>query len=98
MPVSLHKWLIAPFGTGFLQVRKEYIARIRPLLTGEPMTFASSRRSAPLRRRHGSPRRVSRPQFEYSGIRVTPNIYMQLEEVDTFATAMEDILKNGITG
>ena len=33
---------------------------------------------------------------EYQGIRVTPNIYMTLEEMDTFATAMEDLLKNGL--
>jgi selenocysteine lyase/cysteine desulfurase len=28
---------------------------------------------------------------EYSGIRVTPNVYTTLEEVDTFAEAMERI-------
>ena len=33
---------------------------------------------------------------EYEGLRVTPNVYTTLEEVDTFATAMEDIVKNGI--
>jgi isopenicillin-N epimerase len=32
---------------------------------------------------------------DYQGIRVTPNIYTTLEEIDTFAAAMEDLLKNG---
>jgi selenocysteine lyase/cysteine desulfurase len=34
---------------------------------------------------------------DYQGIRVTPNIYTTLEEIDTFATAMEDLLKNGVS-
>jgi selenocysteine lyase/cysteine desulfurase len=33
---------------------------------------------------------------DYQGIRVTPNIYTTLEEIDTFTTAMEDLLKNGL--
>jgi selenocysteine lyase/cysteine desulfurase len=33
---------------------------------------------------------------DYEGIRVTPNIYTTLEEIDTFSTAMEDLLKNGL--
>ncbi len=33
---------------------------------------------------------------DYEGIRVTPNIYTTLEEIDTFAMAMEDLLKNGV--
>jgi selenocysteine lyase/cysteine desulfurase len=33
---------------------------------------------------------------DYQGIRVTPNIYTTLEEIDTFSTAMEDLLKNGL--
>jgi isopenicillin-N epimerase len=32
----------------------------------------------------------------YQGVRVTPNIYSTVEEMDTFATAMEDLLKNGV--
>jgi isopenicillin-N epimerase len=32
---------------------------------------------------------------DYQGIRVTPNIYTTLEEIDTFSAAMEDLLKNG---
>ena len=31
---------------------------------------------------------------EYQGLRVTPNIYTTLEEIDTFSTAIEDLLKN----
>ncbi len=31
---------------------------------------------------------------DYQGIRVTPNIYTTLEEIDTFTMAMEDLLKN----
>jgi selenocysteine lyase/cysteine desulfurase len=34
------------------------------------------------------------PQFPYSGLRVTPNVYTTLEEVDTFAAAIEDLLRN----
>ena len=37
---------------------------------------------------------INRP--EYNGIRVTPNIYTPLEEIDTFTAAMEDLLKNGL--
>jgi isopenicillin-N epimerase len=32
---------------------------------------------------------------DYQGLRVTPNVYTTLEEVDTFAMAIEDLLKNG---
>jgi isopenicillin-N epimerase len=34
--------------------------------------------------------------YDYQGLRVTPNIYTTLEEIDTFVAAMEDALKNGI--
>jgi isopenicillin-N epimerase len=33
---------------------------------------------------------------EYQGLRVTPNIYSTLEEIDTFGDAIEDLLKNGV--
>jgi len=33
---------------------------------------------------------------EYQGLRVTPNVYTTLEEIDTFVMAIEDLLKNGI--
>lgn len=32
---------------------------------------------------------------EYSGLRITPNVYPTLEEIDTFAETMERILKAG---
>ena len=31
---------------------------------------------------------------DYQGLRVTPNIYTTLEELDTFAAAIKDLLKN----
>jgi len=34
--------------------------------------------------------------FDYSGLRVTPNVYTTLEEVDTFAQAMLDVAKDGL--
>lgn len=34
---------------------------------------------------------------DYQGIRVTPNIYTTLEEIDSFTAAMEQLLKNGTT-
>jgi isopenicillin-N epimerase len=32
---------------------------------------------------------------DYQGLRVTPNVYTTLDEVDTFAMAIGDLLKNG---
>ena len=32
---------------------------------------------------------------EYQGIRITPNVYTTLEEVDTFAEAMREVAKRG---
>jgi selenocysteine lyase/cysteine desulfurase len=34
--------------------------------------------------------------FDYSGLRVTPNVYTTLEEIDTFAQAMLNVAKNGL--
>jgi isopenicillin-N epimerase len=34
--------------------------------------------------------------FDYQAIRVSPNVYTTLEEVDTFVVAMEDALKGGV--
>ena len=33
---------------------------------------------------------------EYEGLRVTPNVYTTLEEIDTFAEAMEEIASKGV--
>ena len=34
--------------------------------------------------------------FDYQTMRVSPNIYTTLEEIDSFVMAMEDALKNGV--
>jgi len=36
------------------------------------------------------------PKLSYRGLRVTPNIYTPLEEIDTFVEAMQNVLKNGL--
>jgi selenocysteine lyase/cysteine desulfurase len=36
------------------------------------------------------------PRFSYRALRITPNIYTPLQEIDTFVQAMQDIAKNGI--
>ena len=170
---SLHKWLLAPIGTGFLYVRREHIAALWPLTPAnetrkndirkfeeigthpaanhnaiaEALAFhegiGSERKAARLRylrdrwatrledagahpaaheprsgavlrdrhradhgcsdaRRSSSRlwdrwRIIATPivHAEYEGIRVTPNVYTTLEEVDTFAAAMEEIVKKG---
>jgi len=166
---SLHKWLLAPHGTGLLYVRRSKIAKLWPLMPapasmagdirkfeeigthpaanhnaiGEAMTFHHSigveRKAARLRylRERWSRRLARHPKVtiltspdpaqscglgmlsvkgadagrltaelwdkhgilvtpissdEYSGLRITPNIYSTLEEIDTFSTAMEKIL------
>ena len=33
---------------------------------------------------------------EYEGLRVTPNVYTTLAEIDTFVEAMQDAAKNGV--
>jgi len=33
---------------------------------------------------------------EYDGLRITPNVYTTLEEIDAFATVMENVAKKGI--
>jgi len=34
--------------------------------------------------------------FDYQALRISPNIYTTLEEIDTFVTAMEDAMKSGV--
>ena len=170
---SLHKWLLAPIGTGFLYVRRDEIPSLWPLTpapeskTGdirkfeeigthpaanhnaiaEALTFHEgigvARKAARLRylrdrwatrlaghrriRIHtslqpghscaigtvqiaGAPapkvverlwagwRIVATPivHAEYEGARITPNIYTTVEEIDTFAAAMEEIAEKGL--
>ncbi len=33
---------------------------------------------------------------EYSGLRITPNVYTTLEEIDTFSEAMENVIRKGL--
>jgi len=177
--VSLHKWLLAPIGNGFLYVRRESIPKFWPMqatperqandirkfeqigtyptairaAVGEALAFhqaiGAERKAARLRyltlrwanALKGDPRvkilsslepgqtwglamvgidgvdsralaqfmmdryrivinavvggQPPAQVFDYSGLRVTPNIYTTLEEVDTFSAAMEEIVKNG---
>ena len=172
---SLHKWLLAPIGTGFLYVRRELIPEIWPLMAApssmddnirkfeeigthpaanhnaiaEALEFhraiGAERKAARLRylRDRWMRRLADRPRVrlftsfdpaqscglanvgidgidpgaltEYmwatrriivtpithpdcTGIRVTPNVYTTVREVDLFAEAMEQVLEKGIQG
>jgi selenocysteine lyase/cysteine desulfurase len=169
---SLHKWLLAPIGTGFLYVRRENIAGLWPLTPAvadkqgdirkfeeigthpaanhnaiaEALAFHQGigieRKAARLRylrdrwakrlaanakiRIHtnlqpahscaigtvqvlGTPtpkvverlwarwRIIATPIVhpEYEGVRVTPNVYTTLDEIDTFAAAVEELAAKG---
>jgi Selenocysteine lyase len=171
---SLHKWLLAPVGTGFLYVRRENIEKTWPLTPAnanltksikkfeevgthpaanhnaiaEALAFHQAigveRRAA--RMRYLSDRWITRLEkqprvkilssrlpnqswglqnvslegitatkayeylwskhriitaaithAEYQGLRITPNIYTTLQEVDMFGDAVEDLLKSGTT-
>jgi selenocysteine lyase/cysteine desulfurase len=171
---SLHKWLLAPHGTGFLYVRRDRIKDIWPLMAAPPemdtnirkfeeigthpaanhnaiaeaLAFhegiGAERKAARLRylrdrwmrplenrpriRLHTSfdpamscglanvgiegiepaalsdhmwkTRRIFVTPINHAdctGIRVTPNVYTRLEEIDLFVQAMEDVLKNGVS-
>jgi selenocysteine lyase/cysteine desulfurase len=170
---SLHKWLLAPHGTGFLYCRRENIEKVWPLMAApesmngnirkfeeigthpaanhnaiaEALTFhqgiGSERKAARLRylrdrwmkRLDGQPgvklytsydpamscglanvglegvepgALTSHLWSKYriivtpighpacTGIRVTPNVYTTLEEVDRFAEAMEGVIERGL--
>ena len=168
---SLHKWLLAPIGTGFLYVRRELIPALWPLTPAaesksgdirkfeeigthpaanhnaiaEALTFhegiGAERKAARLRylRDRWATRLAAHPKIrihtnldpahscaigtvqvegvktpsvvdalwtkwrilatpivhsEYEGVRVTPNVYTTIEEVDTFSAAMEQAAGN----
>lgn len=170
---SLHKWVLAPIGTGMLYVRKNKIPKIWPMMAAPPDmdanirkfeeigTHPASQRNAVtealnfhdsigperkaerfryLRRRWSDPLRqlpgvkilnsddpeqscaigfisianidahklqqhlfnkyriwtvaVTTPG-EYDGLRITPNVYTTLEEIDTFTEVMTKIIKEG---
>lgn len=170
---SLHKWLLAPHGTGFLYVRRSKIEALWPLMAApaemkanirkfeeigthpaanhnaiaEALTFhegiGPERKAARLRylrdrwmkRLEGQPRvklytsydpaqscglatvgieglepaKIAAYLWEKKriivtaighpacpGLRVTPNVYTTLQEVDTFAEAMEAVIRNGL--
>ncbi len=170
---SLHKWLLAPHGTGFLYVKRDKIEKLWPLMAapesmnanirkfeeigthpaanhnaiGEALTFhngiGAERKAARLRylrdrwmrRLEGQPGVVLHTSFDPEmscglanvgiaginpgdlnahlwntqkiivtpigheacpGIRVTPNVYTTLDEIDRFAEAMEDVIQHGI--
>jgi selenocysteine lyase/cysteine desulfurase len=170
---SLHKWLLAPIGTGFLYVRRENIAGLWPLqpaaesqkdnirkfeeigthpaanhnAIAEALSFhegiGAERKAARLRylRDRWATRLARNPRIrlhtsldpaqscaianvqitgvptgkvvtrlwdrwriiatpivhaEFEGVRVTPNVYTTLEEIDTFTAAMEEIATKGV--
>jgi selenocysteine lyase/cysteine desulfurase len=170
---SLHKWLLAPIGTGFLYVRRELIASTWPLTPAaesktkdirkfeeigthpaanhnaiaEAIAFNDGigidRKLARLRylRDRWATRVRQNPRIkihtdlaegrsgaiatvqivgiptgkvveqlwsrwriiatpivhpEYEGVRVTPNVYTTIEEIDTFAGAMEQLADKGV--
>jgi selenocysteine lyase/cysteine desulfurase len=170
---SLHKWLLAPHGTGFLYVRKAKIDKIWPLMAAPPEMNGNIRKfeeigTHPAANHNaiaealsfhegiGAERKAARLRFlrerwmtrvesiprvkiftsrdpamscaigtvgveglepgamaehlwkkqriivtpivhpEYKGLRVTPNVYTTLEEVDTFGGALEVLARKGI--
>jgi isopenicillin-N epimerase len=170
---SLHKWLLAPHGTGFLYVRRSKIPKVWPLMAApdkvdadvrkfeeigthpaanhnaiaEALVFHNGigveRRAARMRylrdrwmrRLSGQPRvriftsfdpvqscgigtvqvegvdtrRLAEHLFdrrriivvpiiheEFEGLRVTPNIYNTIDEVDRFAEEMESVIERGL--
>jgi selenocysteine lyase/cysteine desulfurase len=170
---SLHKWILAPIGTGFLYVRKAKIPKIWPLMAApesmndnirkfeEIGTHPASQRNAITEALNfhdsiGGERKAARFRYlrkrwssrlgefagvkilnsedpeqscgigfisidgfdavklsahlweknriwttpivtegEYQGLRITPNVYTTLEEIDTFTEVMEKLIRAG---
>ena len=171
---SLHKWVLAPIGTGALYVRKSKIEKIWPLMAAPPAMAGNIRKfeeigTHPASQRNsitealafhdsiGPERKAERFRYlrhrwsnvlrelpgvkilnsedpeqscaigfisvanidcgklqeylwnkqriwtvairtpgEYEGLRITPNVYTTLEEVDTFTAVMTKVIKNGL--
>jgi selenocysteine lyase/cysteine desulfurase len=171
---SLHKWLMAPIGTGFLYVRREKIPSLWPLMAASPEQTNDIRKyeeigthpaanhnaiavALAFHRAIGADRKIARLRFlrdrwakrllaasdrvkmltpigpnesgaigvvaddgldiaklqgwlmskhrivmtplihpEFQGLRVTPNVYTTLDEVDLFADRMEQAIRRGI--
>src|SRR3989454_3758280 len=170
---SLHKWLLAPHGTGFLYVRKPKIERLWPMMAAPDSMQTDIRKfeeigTHPAANHNaiaealafhegiGVERKAARLRYlkdrwarrlegqkgihiftsfdpaqscglglvgiegvdsskladylwdkyriivvaivheEFQGIRVTPNVYTTLNEIDTFCDAMEKVIKNGL--
>ena len=172
---SLHKWLLAPVGTGFLYVRKEKIKKLWPLMAAaktqdedirkyeEIGTHPAANHNAisaamAFHRGIGSDRKIARLRYlrdrwakrllkesdrvkvltpldskysgalalvnveglpydklgpwlmtkhhivntpilhdEFNGLRITPNVYTTVDEIDIFADKMMEAIKKGIS-
>jgi isopenicillin-N epimerase len=170
---SLHKWLLAPIGTGMLYVRKSKIGQIWPMMAADRSlrddirkfeqigTHPASQRNAITEALNfhdsiGPERKAERFRYlrmrwterlrelkgvkilnsddpqqscaigfisidgidpvalsnylfnkhrvwttaivttgEYEGLRITPNVYTTLEEIDSFASALEQVIRRG---
>jgi selenocysteine lyase/cysteine desulfurase len=124
---SLHKWLLAPIGTGFLYVRKAKQKKIWPLMAG-PLSMDDDVRKYDRRVKVLTPLNdtdscgigllhvegVDTPKLqahlwdkhrimttpivhaEFNGLRVTPNVYTTMSELDLFSEKIEEVLRKGL--
>jgi isopenicillin-N epimerase len=171
---SLHKWLLAPIGTGFLYVRKEKIGRLWPLMAAAKPQDADIRKfeeigthpaanhnaisaAMAFHRGIGADRKIARLRYlrdrwakrlakesprvriltpldskysgaiglvsidgldfgklnewlmtkhrivttpilhdEFTGLRITPNVYTTVDEIDVFTEKMTEAIRKGI--